>query len=55
MKGQYPVFLYPEFPLGYTLGAAAVTDGLIAGNISCLQKWLATCNILLSVVRITKM
>ena len=55
MEGQYPVFLYPEFPLGYTLGAAAVTDGLIAGNISCLQKWLATCNIFLSVGRITKM
>ena len=53
MEGQYPVFLYPEFPLGYTLGAAAVTDGLIAGNISCLQKWLATCNIFLSAVRIT--
>ena len=30
---------------GCTFGAAAVTDGLIAGNISCLQKWLATCNI----------
>ena len=28
MEGQYPVFLYPEFPLGYTLGAAAVTDRL---------------------------